>query len=758
MRTSLPLHVRSQRHPTSIPRRVGAGPLISTGSMDKACVASSGSTSRASPQAVRRSAAQARRRAMFFMHPVRATAANGSAATLDRRLSTGNVKRIHRSKAERLELDPSTLVSLLDTGPQRRGARDRGHPGPLGVVGRETDLVVHPLAGHPVDAAGVQARQDQNDRLRFEADALLALVVERPVQAADVKSTVEAPSPRPAVICRRRASIRVARMGPLRLALLLSLGVPLASTSARADAPEAEAEAQAHFESGQKLFTDGDYRAAVKQFLAAYQQKPHPDVLINIATSYERMYKPNEARDNYERFLRDAPQASPLRPLAVNRLRVLRALPGSILVDANKPGAAVHLTGEGHDLTGVTPKRFEELPPGVYKVHVALGYHTPADIEVRLDPGAQDVVNLTLEHEVETLTIFSRPDGARVFLDDREEGVTPFSRPVAVGKRRRLRVEAVDFPAHHEELDVIRGQKIRRDLVFKRPFRSGRSELVLGAMFYGGLGSVGIAEAAGGPRLDSVLRLALDVGVAAVGVGLGFLVSLLTTSDEIKVGHSSIIIGGGAWGTTLGASLAFGLKLSDQNTIAVALLGGGLGLGSGIVTARLNDTSPGDAAVVNSGGLWGSMTGLLLARAIGFGDQQDMLTGWLTFGGCGLGVVAGAFLAWGLEVSRGHVAVVDAFAISGLALAFGVGFGMGTASHTSLETGSRYGLGGMTVGLLTGAILSRRYKDDLPPTDALLTHHNGRFAVGLPQLRLGVALAPEGRDARLTIDLARGEF
>lgn len=61
----------------------------------------------------------------------------------------------------------------------------------------------------------------------------------------------------------------------------------------------------------------------------------------------------------------------------------------------------------------------------------------------------------------------------------------------------------------------------------------------------------------------------------------------------------------------------------------------------------------------------------------------------------------------------------------------------------------------MVVGLLAGAILSRKYKDDLPPTEALFTHH-GRWAFGLPQIQ--VAPAPDGRDTRLTFELARGEF
>jgi PEGA domain len=533
------------------------------------------------------------------------------------------------------------------------------------------------------------------------------------------------------------------------------------------------ADAKAHFDAGQRAFADGDYTTAVDELNTAYRLQPHPDVLINIATCYERLYKPSEAREHYERFLTDAPEESPLRALANNRLRVLRALPGSILVDSSKPGASVHLVGEGRDLTGVTPKtsHFRDLPPGRYKMHVELGYHVPHDVEVTLEPGGQDVVNVQLEHQVETLTVFSKPDGARVFLDDREEGITPFSRPVDVGMKRRLRLEAEDFPAHNEEIDVLPGKPMRKNIVFKRALRSGRTELVLGSMIFGGAGAASIAEIAGGPKLDGNARLGIDIAASVVGVGIGLLVATLTTDDYVKIGHSSIILGSTVWGTTIGIALSYGLfsgdqrpapfnRDRDQNTLALGILGGGLGMGAGLLIAHYSNPSSGDSAIVNSGGTWGTATGLLIAQSIAYGSDADRntATGWLTLSGLTIGVVTSAFLARAIEVSRGHVALVDTFGLAGLALAFAVGYGVAPSEAERVETGSRYGLGGVAVGLLAGALLSRRYKDDLPPAEALVTHHGGRWAVGMPQLRVGQAMAPEGRDTRLTFDLARGEF
>src|SRR5205823_12493396 len=115
----------------------------------------------------------------------------------------------------------------------------------------------------------------------------------------------------------------------------------------------------------------------------------------------------------------EKPAEGPLRELAEKRLRVLRELPGSILVAANKPGAHVELTARGElRRTGVTPHRFDALPPGSYHVRVTLADHAPVEQDVTIAPGEAHVVDAHLDHQVETLTVFSIPDHARVFLND----------------------------------------------------------------------------------------------------------------------------------------------------------------------------------------------------------------------------------------------------------------------------------------------------------------------------------------------------
>jgi len=73
--------------------------------------------------------------------------------------------------------------------------------------------------------------------------------------------------------------------------------------------------------------------------------------------------------------------------------------------------------------------------------------------------------------------------------------------------------------------------------------------------------------------------------------------------------------------------------------------------------------------------------------------------------------------------------------------------------------GARYSLGGMALGLLAASVLSRKYKGDLPPVEALLRHREGgRWALGLPALNVDYAVTPEGAAPRVTLTLARGTF
>jgi hypothetical protein len=80
-------------------------------------------------------------------------------------------------------------------------------------------------------------------------------------------------------------------------------------------------------------------------------------------------------------------------------------------------------------------------------------------------------------------------------------------------------------------------------------------------------------------------------------------------------------------------------------------------------------------------------------------------------------------------------------------------------SEDNIQTGARYALGGMVLGLLAGAVLTRKYKGDIPPVEALLHLDHGRWAVGPPAFNVEQApVGPGITVPRFSLTHAKGSW
>ncbi len=548
----------------------------------------------------------------------------------------------------------------------------------------------------------------------------------------------------------------------LLFALLLVASIVQAAEPSPSPAPGVANDARAHYQAGQRFYDRGDYESAIVEFEEAYRLKPHPNVLYNIGQAHERLLDYSQSVRWFDRYLKEAAPDAEDRPIVENRLRVLRNLPARVSISTIPEHVQVTFLGEdGVEVRAETPT-MQKLPAGKYTVFLdAQGWETER-YQIVGDIGQPYFYQYRLKRSTASLQIFSRPRGARVFIDNHLVGETPFADSVEVGPHSLL-LEHPDYPWHKEQIVIKPGKALKREIKLTRPIRSGRTELVIWSMIAGGA----LAERLVGGASPYTHRggtdtsLSLQIGASAAGIGLGFVGAFLATPNGIKVGHSSLIIGGGAFGTAIGASLGLGLssKMPTQYIYALALLGGGLGTATGILVSRWSDTSPGDAAVFNSGGLWGTASGALLAQAI-FDKPTVSQLGWFVLGGTVLGCAAGTIAARKVEISRGHVGLVDLGGVAGGGLGFVLGYVIGIKSKggNGFADGARYGLGGMSLGILTAAILSRNYKSDLPPAEALVTHENGRWAMGVPNLRIDATLTAQGPAPRLTVELLQGTW
>lgn len=92
-------------------------------------------------------------------------------------------------------------------------------------------------------------------------------------------------------------------------------GCVLLARAASADGPDFAA---LHAERGSRLYVEGDFERAVREFEAALAVKSDPDLLLAIGRAYQRLGEPARAVDAYTRYLSAVPNAVNIEE--VNRL------------------------------------------------------------------------------------------------------------------------------------------------------------------------------------------------------------------------------------------------------------------------------------------------------------------------------------------------------------------------------------------------------------------------------------------------------
>ena len=173
--------------------------------------------------------------------------------------------------------------------------------------------------------------------------------------------------------------------GSLVLALLLS---SLAPSLARADDQEI---AKGHFSTGLSYYGSGEYASAAAEFLEAYRLVKSPDLLFNIALTYEKLDDPGHATVFYQRFLVARPDADERadveRKMArlaarVARLSVVSSAGSQIVVD----GVAIGRAPVAPLVLSEGKHRVEALRDGFVSVAVEVDLVGGAAREIRVVP------------------------------------------------------------------------------------------------------------------------------------------------------------------------------------------------------------------------------------------------------------------------------------------------------------------------------------------------------------------------------------
>ena len=155
----------------------------------------------------------------------------------------------------------------------------------------------------------------------------------------------------------------------------------------------------------------------------------------------------------------NAPAPAPPAPRAADVVEVS----GAVLVRSDPPGARVMVNGQPR---GVTPLAVRDIPFGAHTIAVTLAGYGPRQQRVALTRTRPSrSLDFTLRRIPEeyfgALQIDSRPTGARVFVDGKEAGITPFAAPrVAIGSHV-IRIEMDGYQPWSTSVQVVAGDRAR---------------------------------------------------------------------------------------------------------------------------------------------------------------------------------------------------------------------------------------------------------------------------------------------------------
>ncbi|HSN29058.1 MAG TPA: PEGA domain-containing protein [Kofleriaceae bacterium] len=474
-----------------------------------------------------------------------------------------------------------------------------------------------------------------------------------------------------------------------------------------------KAEAHDRFERGQLLYDQGDYDGAVKELVAAYCLAPHWLPLMSIGQSYERMLEYEKAIAYFERFVmavpKDAKPAKPCDPdpqeqkaLIAARIRVLENLPAKVRVNTEPPDAHIVIANEARKEAESRSGKEIEVAGGRYTMTIDReGYQTVTQ-EIVTEVGKPYTFFEKLQPKRGRVRIHVVPEDARLFVDKRQVGTGVYEADLPGGKYT-LSAEQPDFITATREIDVIADRDTTINVELDPKPQIGRRQLIAYATAAGGV--------AGG-TLTGAQNNGLYDFIGVVGGGLAGGAAAWFGAGDVPLGTSSLTITSSVFGGVAGFATA-SIFTDSGNAIAPAL-GGGLVLGGlgGYYAGQYFHVRPGDAALVNSGALWGSVTGGLFSISFDSNSTHRSIDSGIVLSGLGIGMVGGALLAHNYTVSRGHAALIDASGVLGIVLGLAansiVQRATGDSSTaTSDQRTANFALGGMGVGLIVGGILTR---------------------------------------------------
>ena len=170
-----------------------------------------------------------------------------------------------------------------------------------------------------------------------------------------------------------------------------------AAEAPAAEAPAAEGEgeeemdeeerAAKYFADGSKAYTEGKYQDAIGKLLKAYELRPAPPILLNIARTYEKLDDKRNALKFYKEFLLKARMVDPNRPMVEKVVAELEKEVGggtgavTSAAGTETPGATTTSDEPNLQMTRKAQLIHTPVDAGTYKKDLIMTCETPPDVD-----------------------------------------------------------------------------------------------------------------------------------------------------------------------------------------------------------------------------------------------------------------------------------------------------------------------------------------------------------------------------------------
>lgn len=208
--------------------------------------------------------------------------------------------------------------------------------------------------------------------------------------------------------------------------------------------------------------------------------------------------------------------------------------------------------------------------------------------------------------------------------------------------------EEIDVPTAESDLEDNHGEE-ESEYNTEIEEDSGYLHLIIGQTLFGFIGGYSIGNYIFTEQQDQKYRYLLGVGLGGIGMGLS-----IWLADEVSYNQATYINSGMAWGTILG--FIAGMLITDKYKFYEDLSGafttsfalGAVSISLAAITSLSWDIDETALILINSGGAWGGLFGLILSSASAY-DTPARLASFI--GGSVIGLTAMTFLFPYLDIS-----------------------------------------------------------------------------------------------------------